>query len=165
MVEIIPFGKYQGKSVEQVALEDPSYFYSHLLRIEIRKRSLLERLNFVNHVANNFVSVIACNNEGCNNPAELISIYCNPHMNVRQSDSGFVYCSSDCFSNDSRADHGPKISLNRLGLRTALSPVDRDTKRLAKVISQCMGLKEGRKTKEYLEDFFNQCRLRVPYSG
>lgn len=165
MVELVPFGKYQGKSVEQVALEDPDYFYGHLMGIEIRKPSLRNRLWFVDHVANQFVSQVRCNGEGCENPAEVISIYHNENMNVRQSDTGFVYCSQECYTHDSKADKGPKIGLFRLGLGSCICPVKRDTKRLVKVLEECMGVGGRRLTQDFLYNFFNNCSLRVQYGG
>jgi len=48
-----------------------------------------------------------------------------------------------------------KAVLEPLQFRTALSSTKSDTNQLVKTMAECMGIKQGRKTKEYLEDFFN----------
>ena len=165
MVEIMPFGKYQNDSVEQIALKDYKYFTYIISSITLKKPSLKDRFNFVEHVANHFVSETRCSGKECENPAELISIYHNCQMNVRTSSSHFVYCSSQCFNSDSEVtNERQKVSLMPLRFKTSLSQTKWDTNLLIEVIADCMGIKEGRKTKEYLEDFFNTRQLRVPYS-
>lgn len=165
MVEIMPFGRYSGKSVEQIALEDYKYFFYILSSIPLKKPSLRERFRFVNHVGNNFVSVQECKNQECNNPAELISVYHNWYMDCRSSSRSFIYCSEDCFNEDPNVtNERNKIELMPLGFGTVLSRTKYDTKALMRVVTECMGLKEGRRTKEYLEDFFNRCQLRVPFA-
>jgi hypothetical protein len=47
--------------------------------------------------------------------------------------------------------------LMRLRFRTALSPSKRDTNKLVSVMAECMGMKDGTRSKEYLEDFFDNC--------
>jgi hypothetical protein len=156
MPEIIPFGKYKNSSVEQVVIRDYKYF-TWLLQ-KAQKPSLKDRLEFVEHVANNFVSQVPCGIDDCEEPARLVSVYNNYHMNYRGSSRGFVYCSRDCFENDSYVTgEMHKVSLERLALRTAISSTKTDTNNLVKLILHCMGMKEGRKTKEYLEQFFDDC--------
>ena len=156
MPEIVPFGKYSGSSVEQVAIRDYKYF-TWLLE-KAKKPSLKDRLDFVEHVANNFVSQVSCALPDCDDPAELISVYHNYHVNYRGSSRGFVYCSQNCFDQDPYVTNETnKISLERLALRTAVSSTKADTNNLVGLILHCMGMKEGRKTKEYLEQFFDDC--------
>ena len=149
MVEIMPIGKYKGNSVEQIVLKDYDYFkWAHTV---ISSPSVKERFNFVEHVVNNFISQKPCSLD--ENPAKHISIY-NSYDNYRGSSQGFLYCSSDCFNND------PKILtikavLEPLQFRTALSSTKSDTNQLVKIMTECMGIKQERKTKKYLEDFFN----------
>ena len=69
----------------------------------------------------------------------------NSYNNYRGSSPGFLYCSSDCFNND------PKIStikavLEPLQFRTALSSTKSDTNQLVKIMAECMGIKQERKT-------------------
>jgi hypothetical protein len=161
MPEIMPFGKHVGKSVEQIALQDYAYFVWVLNEVDIRSSRLRERFGFVEHVANNFVSSVGCKRDGCAKPAEYISIYANPYG--RCSSTGFVYCSDDCWKNAATGAEPNKISLHPLGFRAAISSVKSDTDRLVQVIAECMGLRPSQKTKVYLEDFFNNCQLRVPY--
>ena len=107
------------------------------------------------HVVNNFISQKPCSLD--ENPAKHISIY-NGYDNYRGSSQGFLYCSSDCFNND------PKILtikavLEPLQFRTALSSTKSDTNQLVKIMAECMGIKQERKTKKYLEDFFNNVKV------
>ena len=48
-----------------------------------------------------------------------------------------------------------KAVLEPLQFRTALSSIKSDTNQLVKIMTDCMGMKQGRKTKGYLEDLFN----------
>ncbi len=161
MVEFMPFGKYQGDSVEQIVLKDYKYFDYVLREIPLRKPTLRSRFEFVEYRVNNFVSEQSCGLEGCVKPAEYASIYQNWDLNYRGSSKGFIYCSQDCFRQDpSVSDDRRKVLLERIAFRTALSSTKYDTNELVKLFSWCMGLKEGRRTKEYLEDFFNGVRVR-----
>lgn len=166
MPEIMPFGKKRDKSVEQILLQDYVYFDWIMNNIDIRKYSLRERFNYVRHVANNFVSLLPCRR--CDNPAKYISVYTShiPHeTDSRTSDSTFIYDSMDCFKADGRV--APKGRLKLLKFDTALSSTKFDTNQLVKVLTQCMGMRQGRRSKEYLEEFFDEFReegkLWVPY--
>ena len=149
----MPFGKYVGNSVEQIVLKDYDYFtWAHQ---KVSSKFVKERFDFVEHVVNNFISQKPCYLD--ENPAQHISIY-HSYNSSRGSSTGFLYCSSDCFNND------PKIStmkaiLEPLQFRTALSSTKSDTNQLVKTMAECMGIKQERKTKEYLEDFFNNVEL------
>jgi len=156
----MPFGKCKGLSVEQIALKDYSYFAYVLDNIPIKKRSLEERWEFVEYVANHFKSKQACGLPGCGNPAEHISVYHNYTMNYRGSSIDFVYCSKECFEKDPKVTDEPKAVLGPLAFRTAVSSTKTDTNGLIKIIAECMGIRKSRLTKEYLEDFFDNCQLR-----
>lgn len=159
----MPFGEYAGKSVEQIALQDYKYFTWVLGNVGIKKPSLRERFDFVEHVGNNFLSQVRCNGEDCNNPGKIISVYQSLHDDNRSSSTGFVYCSLDCLNHDSKITPDTrKVDACRLGFRAALSVTKYDTNALMQVVAECMGLRPGRRTKEYLEDFFNRCQLRTP---
>ena len=60
MVELLPFGKYQGKSVEQIVLQDYKYFDWLSREPTIRKPSLRQRIELVNYASNNFISQQPC---------------------------------------------------------------------------------------------------------
>lgn len=157
MVEIMPFGKYKDYSVEQIVLRDYRYFDYVRREIEIHKPSLHNRFEFVDYVVNNFISQQPCGLEGCVKPAELVSVYRNWSAHYRGSSKGFIYCSSDCFNQDPKvSDESSKVSLEPIRFKTALSSTKADTNELIELFAWCMGLKEGRKSKEYLEDFFNK---------
>jgi len=161
MVELLPFGKYQGKSVEQIVLQDYKYFDWLSREPTIRKPSLRQRIELVNYASNNFISQQPCQLEDCLKPAELVSIYHNWDLNYRGSSRHFIYCSTNCFKQDpSVTDDKHKASLEPLRFRTALSSTKYDTNKLIELFAWTMGIKEGRKTKEYLEDFFNNVKTK-----
>lgn len=162
MVENIPFGKYKGSSVEQIAVNDYNYFAGFLVdEVDIKKRSLRERVEFVEYVGNNFISVLPCALDSCDNPARIVSIYDNPSVDFRTSSYNFIYCSSECFNHDPMVtDQLYKVNLEPLGFRTALSRTKQNTNHLMGLMLKCMGMKEGRKTREYLEDFFDNVETR-----
>lgn len=161
MVELLPFGKYQGKSVEQIVLQDYKYFNWLTSGPDIRKPSLRQRIELVDYAANNFISQQPCQLQDCQKPAELISIYHNADMNYRGSSRHFIYCSTDCFQQDpSVTDDKRKVSLQPLRFQTALSSTKYDTNRLIELFAWTMGIKDGRKTKEYLEDFFTNIKTK-----
>jgi len=163
MVEIMPFGRMKDKSVEQILLEDYKYFTYIKEEIKIKKPSLKRRFEFVDFVANNFISAINCRQ--CNEkPAEYISIY-NGYGGVRTSSGGFIYCSNDCYSTDPSVTTENKSTLYPLAFKTTLSATKGDTNHLAGVIAECMGLKAERRTKDYLYDFFNNCRTKTTFNG
>lgn len=162
MPEIMPFGKMKDKSVEQILLQDYSYFVYIMDNIPIKKPSLRQRFDFVEHVANNFKSKKSC--VRCSNPAKYVSIYRNWYMGSQSSSLAYIYCSSECWQNDPTGAEPNKISLEPLKFRTALSDTKCDTNELVKMLQECMGLKSGRKTREYLEEFFNSCELWTPYT-
>ena len=156
MPEIIPFGQYKGKSVEQIVLKDYKYFGWVINNVPIKIKSLGERFDYVDEVVNNFVSTINCVN--CDdNLADKISIY-EGYNKFRGSDLGHIYCSSECYDSDPSVSE--KSILHPLGFKSALSPSKSDTNQLVDTISACMGLRKNRKTKEYLEDFFDNVQLR-----
>ena len=148
----MPFGKYTGNSIEQIILKDYKYFtWAHQI---VSSKSIKKRFDFVEYVVNNFVSKKPCSLD--KNPAKHISIY-NSYNNYRGSSQGFLYCSSDCFNNDTKVLN-IKAILEPLQFKTALSSTKFDTNQLVGTMSEYMGLKKGRKTKEYLEDFFNNVK-------
>jgi len=163
MPEIMPFGKYkkQGLSVEQIALKDYKYFVWALDKVQ--KASLHARFNFVEHVVNNFKSQQSCATSGCDEPARFVSIYRNSYMNYKGSSRAYIYCSRDCWHADGTGAEPGKISLEPLRFRTAIASTKFDTNALVKMMAECMGIKKGRKTKKYLEDFFDNCELWTPY--
>ena len=145
----MPFGKHKGDSVEQILLKDYKYFT--WVHPKVSSRYLKERFDFVDYVSNNFISKEPCSLD--NNPAKHISVY-HGHDNYRGSSIGFLYCSNDCFNTDPKVLN-LKAILEPLQFRTALSSTKFDTNQLVGTMSEYMGLKKGRKTKEYLEEFFN----------
>ena len=156
MPEIIPFGKYLGRSVEQVVLKDYKYFDFFINNIPIHKKSLKGRVDYIENVVNDFVSKINC--VKCDQlPAKKISIY-QGYDNYRSSDLGHIYCSQNCYNEDFGISE--KSILYDLGFRSALSSTKSDTNALVKILAECMGLRKNRKNKEYLEDFFNNIELR-----
>ncbi len=156
MPEIMPFGKYKGRSVEQIVLKDYKYFDYVINNMTLHSFSLNERFDHVDKVVNNFVSEVNC--ATCDElPAEKISIY-QGFDSFRVSDLSHVYCSYDCYYEDPIISH--KAVLQDLKFKNALSDTKSDTNGLVKVMTDCMGLKEGRKDKNYLESFFNKVKLR-----
>jgi hypothetical protein len=157
MPETIPFGKAKGSSVEQLVIQDYKYFDWFYRTIDIKKTSLRQRFEYVYHKANNFQSVEPC--VQCPQPAALVSIYNNSYMRFRGSSMGYIYCSSECFNDDSQVTADlRKITLSPMKFDTALSSTKFDTNELVALMAKCMGINEGRKTKEYLEDFFNRLK-------
>ena len=161
MVEIMPFGKYAGNSIEQIAFRDYKYFSYFLVddllkNKKIKKTSLEKRINFVEYKVNNFKSAQPCGKLECPNIPKLISIY-HSYNGEKTSSAHFVYCSKECFDNDPQVTiQREKTDLVPLKLRSALSDTKEDTNELVDVIAYCMGTKNSRLTKEYLEDFVNK---------
>ncbi|MFA5856268.1 MAG: hypothetical protein WC867_02855 [Candidatus Pacearchaeota archaeon] len=161
MVEIIKFGKYEGNSVEQIAIKDYKYLRWIIENVPIKKPSLDERIRYVDFVGNNFISQLNCVIPNCNSPAENMSVYYHQEMDSRSSDKDFIYCSSECFRKDPKVTgEKRKIQFVPINFNSTLSSTKSDTNNLMKLILECMGIKPGRKSKEYLEDFFNHCELK-----
>lgn len=160
MPEILTFGKYDGLSVEQVLLQDYNYFVQVLENTALLD-TLKVRFDFVEFVANNFVSQQRCAYAGCMEPAKHLAMY---HYNTqgRAPLEGAIYCSSGCF-NLSEIRSARPLTLEPLRFRTAISPSGQDTLEFVEVFKECMGMKEGRKTKKYLEEFFDNCRTWKRY--
>ena len=160
MVEVMPFGKYSGYSIEQIAFRDYRYFSNFLVddllkNKKIKKFSLERRIEFVEYKINNFKSIQPCGKSECKNNPRLISIY-RGYNGEKTSSSPFVYCSRECFENDPRVTiQKNKISLEPLKFRSALSEKKGDTNEIIDVMAHCIGIKKSRLTKEYLEDFIN----------
>ena len=161
----MPFGRYKkdGLSVEQIALKDYKYFVWIMDNLELKKPSLRERFNYVEHVVNNFKSQQSCATSGCDEPARFASIYRNWYMQYKGSGIANIYCSRECWHADGTGAELSKISLEPLTFRTALASTKADTNQLVKMMAECMGLRKNRRTKEYLEDFFDNCELWTPY--
>ncbi len=163
MVEEIPFGKMKRKSVEQIALGDYDYFV-WIRKAGIRIPSLRERFDFVYHVANNFVSEKTCSQ--CSKPARYLSVYTSRlgGSSSRVSSTPFLYDKEECFEGDGNVSTEKGV-LEDLAFDAALSSTKFDTNELIELMARCMGIREGRRTKEYLEEFFNTRRLWVPYGN
>ena len=163
MVEIMPFGKYSGDSIEQIAFRDYNYFSNFLVddllkNKKIKKYSLEKRIEFVEYKVNNFKSIQPCGKPECKNIPRLISIYSG--YNEKTSSSHFVYCSRECFDKDPRTTiQREKISLEPLKFRSVLFEKKGDTDEFIDVMTQCMGIKNGKLTKRYLEDFINKIQV------
>ena len=69
-----------------------------------------------------------------------------------------MYCSYNCYDNDPSIS--PKSVLHSLGFKSALSSTKTDTNALVNIMGECMGLGKFKRSKEYLEDFFNNIDLR-----
>jgi hypothetical protein len=160
MIEIMPFGRHNGDSIEQIALKDYKYFRWLLGECNIRKPSLKERVNFVYYVANNFVPQVKC--AGCANRADYISLY-HGYGRLVTTDASFVYCSENCWRSDPRRGDDHKLGLSEIKFDTAFQGTKWDTNLIIKEIAICMGMTSGKKTKEYLHDFFDKMQLKVPY--
>lgn len=155
------FGKYGGLSVEQVLLQDYNYFVQVLENTALPD-ALRARFNFAEFVANNFISQQRCAYVGCMEPAKHLAIY---HYNTqgRAPLEEATYCSSGCFGL-SEIRFAYPLTLEPLRFRTALSPSRQDTQEFVEVFKECMGIKEGRKTKKYLEEVFDQCKTWKKYT-
>ncbi len=155
MPEIMPFGKYSGSSIEQIALRDYKYFTWMHDTLDIKKYSLRSRVQLVEHKSNHFLSAKSC--QCCVNPAEHISII--PRYDGGKASSGsYVFCSRECFKNASAIHE--RASLYPLGFRSAISQTKQDTNMLVKIMADCMGIRPARRSKEYLENFYNQLQIR-----
>ncbi len=157
MVELMPFGKNYGKSVEQILTSDFDYF--KWVMPKVSKRSTRDRMEYILHVSDNFKSKIMC--PTCNeNLVDKISFYHGYRGSVTSS-PGYTYCSFDCFEHGHFADPG-KTNLYDLGLSSIPRGLSKQlTKGLSDVIFKTMGLEYKRKSKEYLADFFDKCELRI----
>ncbi len=160
MSEIITFGKYSGLSVEQVLLQDYNYFVQ-VLENTAMSDTLKTRFNFVEFVANNFVSQQPCADPGCMEPAKHLVVY-RYNSKGRSPLEGAIYCSQGCFQL-SGTHSTNELTLEPLRFRTALSPRHHDTPDFVELFSECMGIKEGRKTKKYLEEVFDNCKTWKKY--
>ncbi|PIN81463.1 hypothetical protein COV13_01015 [Candidatus Woesearchaeota archaeon CG10_big_fil_rev_8_21_14_0_10_32_9] len=169
MPVIMPFGKYGSAikgdaalSVEQLALKDYTYFKYIIAKVKYGE--LKERFDFVNFVANNFVSEEDCNQ--CEAPAKYISIWnsnmgTNPYNNrpitSRTSSKNFIYCSINHFKSDSNV--GEKAELRELQFDSTLSETKQNTNNLVKIVAECLGIiPKQRYTKEALERIFNEAK-------
>ncbi len=159
MVEVMPFGKYKGNSIEQIAFRDYKYFSYFLVdemlkNKRIRKFSLEKRIEWVEYKLNNFKPIQPCGKPGCQNIPKFISIYTNFCNGDKISSPHFVYCSQECFESDPRATiQTEKINLSSLKFRSAVFRTKADTNWIINVIAWCMGIRNQRLTKEYLNDF------------
>lgn len=158
MVEVMPFGKYAGSSIEQIAFGDYKYFSNFLVEYllkckQIKKISLEKRIEFVEYKVNNFKSMQPCGKPGCQEIPKFISIYTNLYNGEKTSSSHFVYCSKECFENDPRITiQREKTDLVPLKFHSALFKTKADTNEIIHVMMQCMGINRRRLTKEYLEE-------------
>lgn len=165
MVEVMPFGRYSWYSIEQIAFKDYKYFAEFLVddllkNKKIKKFSLEKRIELVEYKINNFKSIQPCGRDECKNIPRLISIYHNFYNEEKTSSPHFVYCSKECFENDTRVTiQREKTDLVPLKFRSALSEKKGDTDELINVMAQCAGIKNNRLTKEYLEDFINEIQV------
>ncbi|MEK6844856.1 MAG: hypothetical protein AABX44_01220, partial [Nanoarchaeota archaeon] len=161
MVEIMPFGRYSGHSIEQIAFRDYKYFSDFLVddllkNQKIKKFSLEKRIDFVEYKVNNFKSIQPCGKSECQNIPRLISIY-SGYNGEKTSSAHFVYCSRECFEDDPQiTDQREKVSLKPLQFKSALFKTKGDTNEIIDVMAYCMGIKNSRLTEEYLEDFINK---------
>jgi hypothetical protein len=158
---MVPFGKKkkQNKSSDLLAVEDYSYFMWFLNRADGLQYypQAQDRFRAVHHVMNNAVMTKKC--RCCGKPVCLVSLAIG-HDGPTAS-TYFTYASKECFENDPQANYH----------RTQLAPLKADalwmekkviTKDLHETLLHCMGMKEGRKTKQYLNDFFNTVELTKP---
>lgn len=160
MVEILPFGKYKGKSVEQVCLNDYHYFswlVNQAEKGEIYKQSLRQRILFVYEKANKFKSKKPC--VICDKPARFISVYATKYG--VNSNTNYIYCSGECFRNDPKVtDELYKIWFLPLEMDSLLiidpRPTKSEMRNLMSIIKTCMGLENKRYSKEQLYEFFNR---------
>ena len=165
MVEMMPFGKYSGRSIEQIALRDYTYFSNFLAGYllkdkQIKKPSLEKRIEFVEYKVNNFKSIQPCGKPGCQNIPRFMSIYTSLYIGEKTSSPHFVYCSRECFENDPQVTiQREKVNLVSLKFKSALFKTKADTNEIINVMAQCMGIKNCRATKEYLEDFINKIQV------
>jgi len=169
MVEILPFGKYKGKSVEQVCLNDYGYFLWLVKEVknndsDIAKRmkqSLRDRVLFVYKRANNFKSKKQCSIFECENIAKYFSVYVTRYS--IDVNTKFIYCSKECFYKDPKVTNEiEKIEFLPLKMnsifRIPRKLSKRDIKKLVDIIfKECMGLERGKRySKEQLYEFFNR---------
>lgn len=165
MVEVMPFGKYYGNSIEQIAFRDYKYFSYFLVddllkNKKIKKFSLEKRIDFVECKVNNFKSMQPCGKLGCRNIPKFISIYISRYNGEKTSSPHFVYCSNECFENDPQVTiQREKVNLAPLKFKSALSKKKEDTNELVEVMAYCMGIKKNKLTKEYLEDFVDKIQI------
>jgi len=169
MPVIMPFGKYglavkkdKALSVEQIALKDYTYF--KYIIDKVKYGELKERFDFVNFVANNFISEENCTK--CESPAKYISIWnsnmgTNPYNNrpviSRTSSKGFIYCSKEHYDEDEKV--GEKSQLYPLRFDSALSSTKEDTTALVKIVAECLGINpKQRYTKETLANIFDEAK-------
>ncbi len=160
MPEILPFGKYNGLSVEQVLLQDYNYFVQ-VLENTAMPDTLKARFNYVEFVANNFVSQRPCADPGCMEPARHLVVY-RYNSRGRSPLEGAIYCSEGCFQL-SGTHSTYELAIEPLRFRTAISTSRHDTQDFVELFNECLGIKEGRKTKKYLEDFFENCKTWKKY--
>ena len=165
----MPFGKYglaingdKALSVEQIALKD--YVYFKYIIDKVKFGELKERFDYVNFVANNFISEENCTQ--CESPAKYISIWTsnmgtNPYNNKpitsRTSSKGFIYCSKEHYDKDGKV--GEKAQLHPLRFDSALSSTKEDTNALVKIVAECLGINsKSRHTREALESIFDEAK-------
>ncbi len=157
----MPFGKYKGNSIEQIAFKYYTYFSNFLVDYllkcgQIRKPSLEKRIEFVEYKVNNFKSAQSCGKPGCQEIPKFISIYTSLYNGEKTSSPHFVYCSRECFANDSKITiQREKINLVSLKFRSGLFKTKADTNEIINVMAWCMGIRNQRLTKEYLENLVN----------
>ena len=182
MALIMRFGKYYENSPEQILLSDYGYFALMLDAGRIFSPLTLEKFMFLEYVVNNFKSKELCCSEGCENPAKYISImHQKVHIDVtkggrrikrdyvhRYNDGKFVYCSPEHFPASGVEPELVKAKLLPLGFRSALfksgNQPKKDAKNLVERMLFSMGMpKRVKRTKEYLEDFFNNVECLEPY--
>ena len=152
MPTLMEFGKYRGKnkSVDQILLENPSYFLWVRDQASYVPRDIRQRIQEVSNAANNFISPLHCSQ--CEGNAAYASIY---HTQYGTSaDRQHIYDSRDCFEQDQTVTGElNKIRFVPLTLDGVLMGTRGDQKQLMKFLAECMGMRSGRRTKEYLEEF------------
>lgn len=158
---MMPFGKYKENSIEQIAFKDYKYFAEFLVddllkNKKIKKSSLEKRIEFIEYKVNNFKSIQPCGKSGCQNIPRLISIYFS-YNGEKTSSPHFVYCSRECFEDDTQVTiQIEKTDLVPLKFRSGLFKTKADTNEIINAIVWCMGIRNQKLTKKYLNDFVNK---------
>jgi hypothetical protein len=117
---IMPFGKYKGNIIEQILIEDYSYFNWIYEKQIIQSKEVLNKFLDLHYISNNFISEKKC--RACkNNKAGYLSEYSDFLTNEKIFTGGYYYCSKKCQILDAPIGNEKKMKIVEIKFKTILN--------------------------------------------